>query len=76
MAGTTTYMTWQHRISAFELEKRFGLRGIESYIAERAPRWLGCTGTVSVSVVKVNSSFYCLYRRYMYISSCMHTHNS
>ena len=41
MAGTTTYMTWQHRISAFELEKRFGLRGIESYIAERALRWLG-----------------------------------
>jgi hypothetical protein len=49
MAGVTTYTTWKNRISAFELEEQFrdsksestSLRGIKSYIAERALRWLG-----------------------------------
>ena len=41
MARTTTYITWKNHTSAFELEKRFGLRGIKSYIAENALRWLG-----------------------------------
>ena len=41
MAGTTMFMTWKHPISAFKLEQRLGLRGIKSYIAENALRWLG-----------------------------------
>ena len=57
MAGVTTFITWKNRISAFELEKRFRdssgegpcLRGIRSYIAERALRWLG-------HVVRMDSS--------------------
>ena len=35
---TTTYITWKNHTRAFE---PVGLRGIKSYIAENALRWLG-----------------------------------